>query len=393
MAGIKDYLSKNLDTTTDEKPLNEVDYSLLSILSYVDFEGIVSEGPQKITFKEAYDEYIKQGRTTKGDVPELFAQIANSARYKDMKLSHFKVVENKETLEQFGAYCVDSSMNHKMVFFRPTNGSLYAWKENFTVAYKPESCTQREAAKYFSDVAKHHPFQRFSLIGHSKGGNNAMYAGAKANLFNQAKIKQIINFDGPGFNTELNPGIENPLLLAKTTTYIPQGSVIGRLLDHKERMVVVKGIDPNGPMQHDMNEWLVGEDGFLRAEKTNYKSDIIAKKFDDILKKYNLEEREKLINGVFSVLENTGYDKLDDVMKNPKSLIHGYFKTDKKSRRFVRKFALSVLNDKKFMKAMFGKKGSKKIEQTVNTIYSKERANRLHKTQTEEDANSLQPIA
>ena len=373
MASINDYLDKNLDTTLKEKPFNELDFSLLSQLSYLNLEGIVSDGPSKLSFAEAYEEYKKQGRVTSAGVDDLFMKVANSNRYKNLKMSHFRQVENKETLEQFGAYALDVGLNHKVLFFRPTNGSLYAWKENFTVAYKPTSKTQEEASDYFNKVALLHPFQRFTLCGHSKGGNNAMYAGAQANRFNQAKIKQIINFDGPGFNHELNPGIENPSLLAKTTTYIPEGSVIGRLLDHNENVVVVKGIDPNGPLQHDMHEWLVGEDGFLRAKKTNYKSDIIANKFDEIMKKYKPEEREKLINGVFDILYNTGYEDLDSIIKNPKSIVHGYFKTDRKSRRLVRKVALGVLRDKKFMKAMFGKKKTKEIEHTIGNMSNREK--------------------
>ena len=368
MAHINDYLINNLDKPLYEKPFNEVDYSLLSQLSYLNLEGIVSSGCGKITFEQAYEEYKKQGRMgSQPQYDELFAKVANSARYKNLKLSHFKQVENPETLEQFGAYSIDLSKLHKVVFFRPTNGSLYSWKENFTVAYQPTSKTQEEAAKYFNELATLHPLQMFTLCGHSKGGNNAMYAGAKANKFNQAKIKEIINFDGPGFNSELNPGITNQKLIDRTTTYIPQGSVVGRLLDHKEKVVVVKTDNPVGLLEHDMNEWAVGEDGFLRAEKTNYKSDMVDKKFREILEKYGVEDRKKLIDGFFTILANTGYEQLGDILEDPKKLIRAYFKTDKEDRQIVKDVAFSVLRDKRFMKTVFGSKKSKDIDKYISS--------------------------
>jgi hypothetical protein len=292
--------------------------------------------------------------------------VANSERFKNLKLSHFLVKEDKETCEQFGAYCVDIGLNHKACFFRPTNGSLYAWKENFKAAFQYSTCTQERASEYFNDVALRHPFQRFTLCGHSKGGNNAMYAGNKANWYNQQRIKQIINFDGPGFNNYINPGITNKSLLEKVTTIIPHGSVVGRLLDHNEKVVVVKGGEPNGIGQHDMDGWYVGENGFIREEKTNYKSNAVDKKIKQVMASLTLEEREQLVNGFFDVLYNTGYTQLDDVLKNPKTLFHGYFKTDKKERGVVRKVALKVLRDRKFMKILFGKKAkniSKYIEE------------------------------
>lgn len=390
MEHINDYLMKNLDKSIKDKPLNEVDFSLLSQLSYVNFEDIVSSGSAKISFHDAYLKYKELGRT--GPHDELFTKVANSERYKNLKLSHFVVKENPETLEQFGAYAVDTGLNHKAVFFRPTNGSLFAWKENFTVAFKESSITQQDASEYFNKLALQHPFQRFSLIGHSKGGNNAMYAGANANLFNQAKIKQIINFDGPGFNSRLNPGVTNPLLLDKITTYIPEGSVVGRLLDHKEKMVIVKGNDPHGVGQHDMNEWLVGEDGFERAKETNYKSDIIDKKFKEVMAKHDEAFLQDLINGLFDILYNTGYTNLDDIIKNPKTLFNGYFRTDKKLRGVVRKVALSVLRDKKFMKAMFGKK-RKDVEKTIATIATKDKPkdkkNNLEAVQSDDDCMQM----
>lgn len=373
MKHINDYLSENLDTTLNEKAFNEVDFSLLSQLSYLDLEDIVSSGAQKISFADAYKIYKEKGRVaTDPKYDELFMKVANSTRYKNLKLSHFMQVDNPETLEQFGAYCLDISLYHKAMFFRPTNDYLYAWKENFSVMYKHASETQLESAKYFNNVAKMHPFQRFTLCGHSKGGNNAMYAATGANLFNQTKIKQIINFDGPGFNHDLNEGITNANLASKVTTYVPEGSIIGRLLDHNpnEKVIIVKGDTENGTPQHDMNEWLVGENGFERAEKFNYKSDLIDNKFREIIDSLSLENREQFINGLFDILSNTNYTKLSQVLEKPRKLFHAYFKSDRESRTLVRDVVLNVLRDRQFMKAVMGKKLTKDIEKYVKTVTS-----------------------
>lgn len=368
MANLNDYLTKNLDKSLAEMPFNELDYAILSKLSYLDLEGIVSEGCAKISFNDAYNIYKEQGRTNiTRDTDEIFTKVANSARYKNLKLSHFKQTEKPETLEQFGAYALDIGLYHKAVFFRPTNGTLYSWKENFTVAYEPESETQRQAVDYFNKLAAKHPLQMFTLCGHSKGGNNAMYAGAKANLFNQTKIKQIINFDGPGFNSEFNPGIINKNLLSKVTTILPTGSIIGRLLDHKEKIIYVQTNNPNGIFEHEMNDWNVGETGFIRAEKPSRRSDLVDKKVREIVNKLNHEERKMLVDGVFGILENTGFTRLDEIFEDPKTLISAYFKSDKESRRFVRDVALDILRDRPFMKEVFGRR-RKGVETVVNNV-------------------------
>ena len=360
MANLSDYLAKNMDKSFAEKPLNEADMAILSQLSYLNLEGIVSSGCIKTTFQDAYKKYTAENRVSKGgagDLEDLFTKVANSERYKNLKLSHFKQVEDPNTLEQFGAYAIDVSKLHKVVFFRPTNGSLYSWKENFTVAYNPTSKTQDRAVEYFNKLAKTHPLQTFTLCGHSKGGNNAMNAAANANIFNQTKIKQVINFDGPGFNSELHKGITNPQVLAKTVTIIPEGSIVGRLLDHKEKVIVVKTHEKDGVFEHDMNDWQVDDIGFVRSEenKNNYKSDAVDKKIREIFAMYSEDKREMLVDGIFNILGNTGFTELEDVLKEPKKLIRAYFKTDKEERDIVRDAALCILKDRKFMKIIFGK--------------------------------------
>ena len=92
---------------------------------------------------------------------------------------------------------------------------------------------QEMAVGYFENIASRLR-GKFILGGHSKGGNLAVYAGAFCSPRLRAKIMSVQNFDGPGFDSKVfqTPGYR--AILPRISTYIPQSSIIGMLLDHKE---------------------------------------------------------------------------------------------------------------------------------------------------------------
>ena len=55
---ILDYINKYGDYSFDDREFNEVDNVILSVLSYIDFDGIVLN-KNKISVKEAGDNYFK----------------------------------------------------------------------------------------------------------------------------------------------------------------------------------------------------------------------------------------------------------------------------------------------------------------------------------------------
>lgn len=73
----------------------------------------------------------------------------------------------------------------------------------------------------------------FYLGGHSKGGNLAVYAAAHLTSEEQQRIIAVYNNDiGPGFLANIIEKEGYQRIIHKVTTFIPQSSVAGILLEH-----------------------------------------------------------------------------------------------------------------------------------------------------------------
>ena len=61
---------------------------------------------------------------------------------------------------------------------------------------------QLRAMKYFNELKTS---KRLHLIGHSKGGNLALFLGCACNEEKMAQIDEIVTFNAPGLNDDKNP--------------------------------------------------------------------------------------------------------------------------------------------------------------------------------------------
>lgn len=79
MSNMLDYLEWRGDLSFSQSPFNEVDNLIMSMLSYIHFEGVVSEDfTQPITLKEAADQLF----SNKSEVVSLYAM--KSADFVDL---------------------------------------------------------------------------------------------------------------------------------------------------------------------------------------------------------------------------------------------------------------------------------------------------------------------
>ena len=140
-------------------------------------------------------------------------------------------------------------------------------------------------------------------------------------MFTNSKVKKriinIYNNDGPGFDDEIIKTKEYKEILPKVHTYIPQSSVIGRLLNHEEKYTVVQSIQ-KGIMQHDLYSWqLEGKEFILNTTEVEYFSELKKnwflnirlmlgryKNLDDESKKVISEIVQKLVSTVKNIISN-----------------------------------------------------------------------------------------
>ena len=185
MADVFDYLKWRGDLPFEAVPPNAGDRLILSLLSFADFDGIVSKkiGKDEIPLHIAAARYLTANTTANNNMSRLLEALAQSRRFGQLLLSgYITKLERRESLReqtQFGALSVRTD-GHLSVIYRGTDDTLVGWKENFNSLLLSPIPAQAQAADYLSQAAQTN--WPLAVQGHSKGGNLAVYAAAASKV-------------------------------------------------------------------------------------------------------------------------------------------------------------------------------------------------------------------
>lgn len=323
MADIMDYLDWRGDLSFKQAVFNEVDNLILSQLAYVNFDGIVPgiaydevvtlEAACELFFKMNDEKEVLKDKSFTRLATILMKKMAQSERFKYLKLCKYKSQVDYEAQKQFAAVHMILEDESVYIAFRGTDDTIIGWKEDFNMSFITPVPAQIEAATYVNQTVLDRK-QQLRMGGHSKGGNLAIYAAVKCKEEVKEQILKVYNNDGPGFNKEMimSPGYQK--MLSKIETIVPQSSVVGMLFEHEEEYVVVKS-KQIGLLQHDAMSWEILGSQFIYSEEITKGSQIL----DDTLKAWinNLseEERAQFVDSLFTVLEATGAKTISDLTK------------------------------------------------------------------------------
>ena len=196
--------------------------------------------------------------------------------------------------------------------------------------------------------------------GHSKGGNLSIYSAMNSNLNINKKIVGIYNYDGPGFLENTIDSVKYKAIKERIKTIVPESSVVGRLLNYNDGYITIESKERSF-MQHDMYSWTVNVDDFVYLADVDAESKQIDAVVTDWLEKLSLEEREKMINIIYSIIEETNFTKLSDFEISWFDSVKKIFKSYTKVSKVNRKMLDTMLNHlfDSFIENTF-KKGKKK---------------------------------
>ena len=345
MANIFDYMNWR-DISLEKVEFNEVDNLILSRLSYFPFDGIVNEN-EEITINEAYKRTKilgTTGRTLQVEDIELYQILAKSKRFGKCKITNFVNKIEPELEKQFAAITIILPDNTIYVSFRGTDDTIIGWKEDFNMSFSEVVPSQKDAVKYLENVAKKYK-NKIRVGGHSKGGNLAIYSAAFCNKETKEQIIEIYNNDGPGFLEKIIESDEYSEIVNKVKTYIPQTSIIGRLLKHKEKIKIVKS-KQTGIMQHDLYTWEVLGNKFVEDKQTNSSSFIDAT-ITNWLKEISPKQREEFVDTWFDILNSTKVKTVDEFsnkwFKNITTMIKTYNNLTPETRKMMTKTLTTLL--------------------------------------------------
>ena len=318
MSTIFDYLDHVTYDSIYDRPFKELDVLALTELTYLPFDRIVPQGDTTNIEVRLSDAVELVDRTTDFIVTDQHLQLvddlASSKRFKNIKLLNYVNEYDPDVQKQFAAMTYRLTMDVYLVVFRGTDDTLIGWKEDFHMTYMDHIPAQRRAASYLQHVMKEFPKGRFMVAGHSKGGNLAAYACSYLpdQLFKQ--VDAIYCYDSPGLNKSIIKTEGYQRIAHLIHRFVPQGSIVGMMLEVPEPATIVKSRAFGGFAQHDAFTWMVEKDGFVTLDQTSPDS----QQMDQTLKQWVQEvpdsQLKKFFDTFFGLFLDAGITSINDLM-------------------------------------------------------------------------------
>ena len=155
--------------------------------------------------------------------------------------------------------------------------------------------------------------QRLFVLGHSKGGNFAMYAVANANQDVQKRVVRVYSFDGPGLTGRYEKKCQR--IKEKTRKIVPESSIIG-MYNNKQFPCRVVASKKHGFIQHNPFLWEVRDGRFVPVKKPIHREAI--KRLNAKIDRMDKEEKRKMVNKVYHLILLSGHDNFFDMVEGKK---------------------------------------------------------------------------
>lgn len=319
MADLLEYIKWRGDLTFAQDPLNEVDGLILSNMSYVDFFDIVPEHiwgeigscifcgkkhnysisvkkASEIYWSKHTEEEIKKEHPLTYMAAIVLKDMAKTKRFGDLRLSHYISEIDEDEPKQFASLQIKLTDDEYYIAFRGTDESIVGWIEDFNMVYMSMIPSASRAVEYLEEVIKKGG-RRYHIGGHSKGGHLAFMGAINVDLWCRRQIESVVSYDGPGVSEEVAASEDYLELLDKMVLYVPEQSLVGLLMEHKEKMYVIKS-NRVGAMQHDVMSWEVIGPEFVKLQNISRQS----ANFNSRLKKWLLTMEDDVRRDLLRIL-------------------------------------------------------------------------------------------
>ena len=379
MPNIIDYIEWRGDLSFENSPINEIDDIIFARFSYLPFKYIELKEIDTIENIALEMKDLDIENYLWNDDKVFLQKIGNCKRFKDIKVSDYIEIFDEAAEKQFAAITLWIQKNQKYISFRGTDSSLVGWKEDINMGFKKDVPSQKEAVKYLNSMAEKYK-DELIIGGHSKGGNLAVYSAVFCKDSVKNRIERVINADGPGFDKSVILTDNYKKILNKIQTYIPQSSIVGRLLEHEEEYQVVKSIQ-KGIMQHDIYSWEIEPTKLIRIPTVTNNSEIFNGIVSDWLKNTTPEQRENFINMIYEIIMETQAQRTSDfrveTAKKIGIILNGYINVDPEDKKeiehmvkLILESVFKVLKENRNTNKLMEKEKSKKINKGEKNILS-----------------------
>lgn len=318
MGIIFDYLDQVAYDSIYDTPFNELDMLMLTEITYLPFDQIVSDQMSPDCTCRLFEaaEKVPQDLSmlvTKNRL-KLLEKVASSTRFKNIKLMGYVNDIDPDIQKQFAAMIFKIKPDSYVLTFRGTDDSIIGWKEDFHMTYMDQVPAQKTAVNYLRKAMDAMPGQ-FILTGHSKGGNLASYAASQIEPEYQERIQSIYSYDAPGLNHSVITSQGYQTISDKIKRYIPQGSIVGMMLETPKQAQIVKSTAIGGLAQHDTFSWQISDQTFVLLDNLNPDSLQVDKTLKNWVDSVSDEELKDFFDLFFGLILDAGISSINDLTK------------------------------------------------------------------------------
>lgn len=321
MLNIIDYLKWRGDVSLTVLPFNEADNLVLSMVSFLDLDGIVPERFACVqpTLREAVAMHVQIhgsayhfGELIPPQTLQIMTAAAKSVRFGQIHLCAYKTVLSSEPPCQLTALTYLLPDETLYVAFRGTDDTICGWVENLQLCLPEHSKGEWEAVDYLNFVSSQH-YGKIRLGGHSKGGRFAVFAAANVPAEVQRRILNVWSNDGPGFLPDFYETPGYTAIRSKAMTLIPQSSIVGTLLQRDEARCAIIRSDENGIQQHNPLSWSALPSGFERLKSRSFIGRQVDEKLNQWIFALSVDERRKIVDILTELAYSTGANTLTEM--------------------------------------------------------------------------------
>lgn len=352
MSHIVSYIKRQQDKTFQDEAFNEVDALVLAQFIYLKLDGLVPTISEK---KEAvylydladhldYDKVFADERYRKDNV-ELFNAMAESKRFRRMRMNYFSDITSVLAETQFSAMTVFLEDGPVVIIYRGTDETMVGWKEDFNMSFKEPVTGQSLSALYLQQVSELVE-GKYTVLGHSKGGNFAVYASMNVEEKIQNRIEKVYSFDSPGFRPEILESVDFNRIKDRIIKFLPHSSIFGMLLQSKEDFQVVECFSI-GILQHNPYNWQVSGNEFKKLDKLDRGSVFLSETYNEWLYGLTDEELHAYSEIWYQIMQEAKITTMLQFTKEPgkslNSVIDAIRETDDKTKEMAKELAHGLI--------------------------------------------------
>ncbi|MCD7806273.1 MAG: DUF2974 domain-containing protein [Lachnospiraceae bacterium] len=325
-ANIISYLRTYGQESFQQRAFNGVDALILCQFSYLKFNGIIPEVrdfPAMVTLLDIWRNQNRERMFYDTRFEEenraLAEQLLLSGRFRQVRFGLFTDFVDEGKKVQFSTLTCVLEDGSVKVIYRGTDESLAGWREDMDMAFTYPVPGQEMSSRYLEHVAGLLTGP-LDILGHSKGGNLAVYAAMNADEAVLGRIGTIYNMDGPGFKKGVCQMELFDKVAPKIRKFIPRSSLVGMILENFGDYQVV---DSNavGLLQHFPSSWSVEGTDFVYLEKLDEPQRMINDSVREWLDRLSEEEQRDFVDTLFEILQASGVSDLVEFTQDYKGCI------------------------------------------------------------------------